>query len=949
MRASYALKRVLPKRTVFTKLIDRYSFARDAGFYRMLPRMVIKARTVGDISTIFQIANQHHRKVVFRAGGTSLSGQSVGDDILVEIKQGWRDVQVLNEGKQIKLQPGVVAAKANQHLEPFGYRIGPDPGSIRSAMIGGIVANNASGIGSGNRYNSYQTIAAMELVLPHGLVLNTADPHVNEKLHGKAPEVYTELLKIRDKIRTNAHLKRKIEHKYRLKNTMGYSLNSFLDYDEPIDILAHLMVGSEGTLGFISSVTFNTVPLQAFRATSFLKLPTLKQAARLIPALKKCKPYALEIMDTAALRAVQHIPEISELLNGELTEESAGLLVEFQAQDEKNLALQVESAEAVLKEYNPDHRHKFYYDKPSCEKLWKARRELGPLHAATRRPGTILVSEDVCFKIKDLAKAVMDLQNLFKVYHYDDAVIFGHAGDGNLHFKLSIDFSQKEAVETYDKFIEKIVDLVIDKYDGSLKAEHGTGRNMAPFVEREWGREAYQIMKDIKRLLDPSGILNPGVLISGDRHIHLKNIKPIPLVNPLIDQCIECGLCEPTCPSADLTLSARQRIAVLRELDQLGKDAASRSAYRSVWKHYQFEGVQSCAIDGLCALSCPIEINTGTLMKDLRANQQGAMFKWLAGVLEQNISLTVGGIRAALRVFTPFRFLLGYKPIYRMVKHLSRITGGRIPTLNKYLKAGYKLPKLGTVDKNVDVIYYPSCINRGLSNTDRSNLSPMEAFQRLLSVAGITFAYPREVENLCCGLAFSSKGYPDTALQAAIKTTESLWISSQGGKIPIVMDTSPCSNHMKHYDKILSGIYLAKWREMMILDMVEYIHDQVLDRVDIVKTQKKVVLHPTCSTRSMGIENKMKAIALRCSEEVVIPIDLACCAFAGDRGMKIPGLTESATVREAQEVREVNGSGHYSTSRTCEIGMSLATEKSYQALVYLVHDSAKERVNESKR
>ncbi|MEA3285760.1 MAG: FAD-binding and (Fe-S)-binding domain-containing protein [Candidatus Marinimicrobia bacterium] len=931
------LKRQLSAEQVSDELLQRHAFARDAGFYRLLPRFVVKARTVNDIATIFRIATQRKRNIVFRAGDTSLSGQAVSDDILVEIKQGWRDLEILEGGKQIKLQPGVIAEKANQHLESRGYRIGPDPGSIRSALIGGIVANNASGIGSGNFANSYQTLASMEMVLPNGLILNTADPQDDEKFQRQAPQAYKGLLRLRDQIRGSTALTKKIRNKYKLKNTSGYALNSFLDFEKPLEILAHLMVGSEGTLGFISNVTLNTIPLQEHRATALLIVNSLNEAAGLVPKLKRAGSYALEIMDDAAIRAVQHITGLPDEIYGHLTEGSAALLIEFQAGDPDALSRKVESALQIILEKQPHLKPQFFNDPAQRDKLWKMRRELGPLHAATRPHGTTVLSEDVCFKVKDLARAIKDLKFLLKHYDYTDAVIFGHAGDGNLHFKLSLDLSRERTLQNYRKFMEDLVELVINKYDGSLKAEHGTGRNMAPFVQREWGTEAYRIMQELKLLLDPSSILNPDVLISSDDQIHLKNIKPIPRVDPLIDKCIECGLCEPWCPSADLTLTPRQRINVLREIEMYRCTGEHEALVKKLTKAFRYSGIETCATDGLCGLSCPMDIDTGSLMKQLRADNHGSASRAFSQSLERNFSWTMIGFRSLMRLFTPLRILLKNKAIHSGVKTLATLSHGAFPALNSQLGVGQSCRQPASEAGKAEVIYFPSCLSRGLSDTSQPELSVPQAFQEVLEAADIQLGYPQHLDDLCCGLTFSSKGFPDTALQAAIRTTEMLWISSLEGQLPIVMDTSPCSNHLKHYDKILSGIHLARWRDLKIMDMVEYLHDKVLDKLSLWQVQEQVVLHLTCSTRQMGIEEKMKNIAQRCARKVVVPLDTGCCGFAGDRGFLVPELTESATTAEAREVKQVAAQGYYSTSRTCEIGMSLATDQSYQSLITLVH------------
>ena len=931
------LKKILPKGSVLTDLIHRYSYARDAGFYRLLPRMVVKAKTVTDISTLFQIANQKQRHVVFRAGGTSLSGQSITDDILVEVKQGWRDIQILVEGRQVKLQPGVVAARANQYLEHLGYCIGPDPGSIKSALIGGIVANNASGIRSGIKFNSYQTLVNMEMVLPNGLILNSENPQEDSRFSSEAPNIYAGLSGLRDQIRSNESLSQRIREKYKLKNTMGYALNSFLDFDSPLDILTHLMVGSEGTLGFISSVTLNTVPLQKYRATAILMLPSLTAAARLVPRLKKVGSAALEIMDDAALKAVANIEDLPAELKTDLSGGFAALLIEYEADDQQRLNHKVEAALEVIGEKYSSSMPRFSSDPGQREKLWKARRELGPLHAASRVSGTTLLSEDVCFKVKDLARAIKDLQVLFRRYQYKDAVIFGHAGDGNLHFKLSLDLPDSRALDNYSEFMKDLVELVIDKYDGSLKAEHGTGRNMAPFVEREWGPDAYQIMHSIKRLLDPNGILNPDVLLSGDDQIHIKNIKSIPLVDPKVDACIECGLCEPICPSEDFSFTPRQRISVLREMEVLKADDRTISDAIHLQKAYQFMGVETCAVDGLCAVSCPVNIDTGSLMKQFRADRHSLPAKMFHRSVQRNFPATMLGVRIFLRTLTPLKYLLKHEPIHTSLNTLTRLSKGRIPALNHFMKAA--TGNLPAENELADVIYFPACLTRILGTPDQGALPLADAFVEILEQAGIKHAYPEKVSALCCGLSFSSKGYSEAALQAAIQTTEMLWISSNEGQTPIVMDTSPCTRHLQQYDQILSGTHLARWRALKIYDVIEYLHDVVLDSLSLWHIKEKIVLHVSCSTHQAGLDSKMKAIASRCAKEVVIPRDGGCCGFAGDRGLLVPELTASATAMESAEVQQLQGEGHYSTSRTCEMGMTLGTGADYQSLVYLVHDA----------
>jgi D-lactate dehydrogenase len=934
------IRDILPASQIKMSLIDIHAFARDAGFYNLTPQIVLQAKSVEEIADIFKFASTANRKIVFRAAGTSLSGQSITDDILVEVKQGWKDFKVLENGLAIKMEAGVIGARANLALTKYGTRIGPDPGTINAAFIAGIVANNASGIGSGIKFNSYMTLQSMELVLTNGIVLDSGSPHADEEFKIKAPEIYSELLNIRDTILDSEELVQLIRHKYRLKNTSGYSINSFLDHEAPIDILAHLMVGSEGTLGFISSVTLNTVRLLSEKATALIFFHSLQDAATYVPKLKDIGAYALEIMDDSALRALQHIKGLPEVIYSVLPDGIAALLLEFQSDDVSNLDQMVQDAELLFKKTNLYHPLIFTKNPSERERLWSVRRELGPLHAANRPQGTTVLSEDVCFEKKDLANAISDLQTLNQEFGYHDAIIFGHAGDGNLHFKLSIDFEKSGAVSNYEQFMDRLVSLVVDKYSGSLKAEHGTGRNMAPFLEKEWGGDAFEIMHRIKNILDPQGILNPDVVLSDDKRIHLKNIKILPKVHSLVDPCIECGLCEPWCPSGNLTLSPRQRIGVLREMEVLKSGSpAERKKAVTLKNEFNYSGVQTCATDGLCSVGCPVNIDTGKLMKIHRQEAFSSTSIKLSLFIQKHYAAALHLVRISFKLFAP---LLQIGIVRRMTKVFPKWSSHLLPHVNDYMSvAAVGLPKIQKVERpTLSAVYMPSCINRLFDDpkvkSDRQDTA-VRSILNIFQSAGIQAIYPQNVDQLCCGLTFSSKGLNDAAEKAAIQTTEVLWLASDHGRIPIVMDTSPCSLQMKNYDQVLTSNHLDHWQNLTIFDISEYLHDTVIPRLNISPVSGEAVLHPTCSMVKMGLEKKMLNIAQTCADQAVIPEDTGCCGFAGDRGMFFPELTENATLVEAESIAKCRGdAGYYSTSRTCEMGMSQASGQHYSSLVHLV-------------
>ncbi len=239
--------------------------------------------------------------------------------------------------------------------------------------------------------------------------------------------------------------------------------------------------------------------------------------------------------------------------------------------------------------------------------------------------------------IESLAAATADLQAALVRHGYAEAIIFGHALDGNLHFVFAQGFADEEAIRRYAALMDDVAEIIVVKrYDGSLKAEHGTGRNMAPFVEMEWGKQATDLMWRIKRLFDPQGLFNPGVILNEDRNIHLKNFKPMLATDPLVDRCIECGFCEPMCPTRGLTVTPRQRIVGAREVVGCTPRNLQTEKPRRFERAFLSFSVDSCAACGLCETACPLEINTGTMSKAIRGQRQGRSQEqsrgWRAGI-----------------------------------------------------------------------------------------------------------------------------------------------------------------------------------------------------------------------------------------------------------------------------------------------------------------------------
>src|SRR6202167_3223872 len=610
---------------VRSRVTDLVKYATDASPYRFFPQVVIVAESVEQITETLQYAKQNHRSVTFRASGSSLNGQSQGDDILIDVRDCFNGVEVLADGRYAKIKPGTIIAAANRALLPYDRVLGPDPASGGVATVGGVVANNASGMTAGTKLNSYHTVASMKVLLPSGTLIDTGDREVDGELFAYEREIHEGLLEIREEILRDEVFAAWIKKKYSIKNTNGYRLDAFLDCSTPGAILQKLMVGSEGTLGFIAEVTFETMPLKPLRSTGLLIFSSLHDAAAAAPHFIEIGAMAAELMDGRCLHLATSIPGVPKHWQA-VSEDAGALLVEFRASEPEELSRMEEEGLKLSSSLVLHEPASFSRDPQAAAILWKVREGLYPIVAAGRAQGTCLMIEDICVpqsRVGDAANDIIELQRKFKYM----VNIAGHASAGNLHFLVGVNFGTPSEVDKYAAVMEEMATLIVSKYDGSLKAEHGTGRNIAPFLEKEWGPKATALMWRIKKLFDPRGLLAPGVMLNKDPLGHVKNTHGIPEIEHVANACIECGYCEPVCPSRHLTTTPRQRIALRREM--MRHDPGS-PIQKALLKEYEYDAVQTCAGDGSCEHACPVQINTGLLMKHFRHLEHGRRQEWVA-------------------------------------------------------------------------------------------------------------------------------------------------------------------------------------------------------------------------------------------------------------------------------------------------------------------------------
>lgn len=938
---------------VHDRSADRLAFAHDASHYSLVPLAVVAPRNPGEVGRLLAVSASQGVPLTFRAGGTSLSGQSSTSGVLVDVRRHFRTVEVLDGGALVKVQPGATVRQVNARLAPFGRKLGPDPASEGACTIGGVVANNSSGMACGTVQNTYSTMQSMVLVLPTGTVIDTGADDGDERLRALEPELYDGLSRLRDRVRSEPESVRRIRQLFAMKNTMGYGVNAFLDHDSPTQILAHLMVGSEGTLGFVAEVTFRTVPLLKHAQTGLFVFADLAAATASLPALVATGAATLELMDATSLRVGQRDPQADALVRAIAVDKHAALLVEYQSSDPLELADLCSSARPVLAELPLTTPAALSGDALTRASLWKLRKGLYATVAGARRSGTTALLEDVAVPVGDLLDTCTGLIELFERHGYQDSVIFGHAKDGNVHFMLNEKFEAGGDLSRYHAFTEDMVDLVLGM-GGSLKAEHGTGRIMAPFVRRQYGDELYEVMREIKRLCDPQGLLNPGVIIDDDPQAHVRNLKVTPTVEEEVDRCVDCGFCEPVCPSKDLTTTPRQRIALRRALAR-ARNEGNDSLVAELESAHEYDVIDTCAVDGMCQTACPVLINTGDLVRRLRKESvsplkqkvwKGAARHWGAATAGASTGLTMAASlppSLTTAVTRLGRAVVGEETVPLWSPDLPR--GGPLRPGQPSLPARNEPSVVAEGESNrpshttPSAVLFAACVGTMFGPAE-GGVGASVALRTLCERVGLTLVVPSQLPSLCCGTPWKSKGMAQGYAVMRDQVLPALWEASRGGELPIVCDASSCTEGLHEMLRSVAETD-ERGQKLRVLDAVEFVQEHVLEHLRTSRRLSSVAVHPTCASTRMGTTAGLTAITASFADEVVIPADWGCCGFAGDRGLLHPELTASATAPEVASLAGTQYDAYVSSNRTCELGMTRATGEQYRHVLEVLEEATR--------
>ena len=1003
------LRQFLPANRIYTDELRTLGWGTDASFYRKIPKVVIRSDGEAEISKIVCVCSKYKLPYTFRAAGTSLSGQSCTDSVLIVAGKHWEQYELADDKQSIRLQPGIVGGRVNQILKPYGRVFPPDPASIGSAMVGGIVVNNASGMNCGVHANSDRMMLSARVILTDGTVLDTGSEVSRQEFRKSHPAFLDKIERLRDRVRADKELADRISRKYAIKNVTGLNLRPLVAYDDPFDIIAHSMVGSEGTLAFLSEVTMKTLKDYPFKASAMVYFLTMKESCEAVVAMKKMQAgeedleysaenlvvKSAEMLDYKSLSSVDdpvYLQYKQDVDAGKIAGVEPGdyhnltaILTETKGITHEQLLEKIERIKECLSQFQLYIPADFTEDPAVYGKYWSIRSGIFPSVGGTRPVGTSCLIEDVAFPIESLPEATVKLQKLIADHGYDDACIYGHAFEGNYHFILNQSFADEHEVARYAEMMRDVARLVVEDYDGSLKAEHGTGCNMAPFVKYEWGDKAYEVMKELKQIFDPDGLLNQGVIFNDDPDCFIKCLKPLPVLDfdfssvpdgghYLMDsslstaketveqvkranKCIECGFCEVNCMSCGLTLSSRMRIAVQREIRYLTATGADPERLATLKKQYKYYGDQTCATDGLCATSCPMKINTGELTHLIRQmDMNNSKMGYRLGEFAAN---HMAGIKSGLRVVLDVAHLahvtLGPTMMSAIARGMNRMG---LPLWTTAMPKKHRQPKKSDLTQFIierslspspskkrgpespspsgegrgkasKVVYFPSCINQTMGQSKHGGKlhDLVDEVIQLMAKAGYEVIFPEGMERMCCGQIWESKGMLDIADRKSAELEAALWKASEEGKYPVLCAQSPCLHRMR---KVM--------HKKKLYEPAEFIMKYLVPRLDFHPIDRPIALHITCSTRQMGVADDLINLAKMCSTRVFLPEGVGCCGFAGDRGFTFPELNRYGLRKLRPQIEANKIEVGYSNSRTCEIGLETNTGIPYMSIVYLVNE-----------
>lgn len=615
----------LVKGTVRIDMCTRTAFSTDASIYRILPQCVVSPKDEQDIIAVVSYAAANQIPMAPRGAGSGLAGESLTSGIVLDCRRFMNAVlDTAPDGSWVRVQPGVILDVLNMHLAAFGRKIGPDPSSSNRAVIGGVVANNATGAHSLQYGYIADYVDSVRVILADGTPVTLTSCIFPESAPAPVAKLASACAAL---LGPNGRLIEKAQPATK-RNRCGYTLVNVVQ-DKTVN-LARLMVGSEGTLGVFTEITLRTVAVPAAVGLIQFEFASMESMAQAVPIIVQAGAAACELMDRTLMdMARQALPRYREVLPAGC---AAALLVEHNGNSIGEVLSKIDHTISAVGSLAVGSMKVLDADQQAF--LWKSRKDAVPLLNRQKGPShPVAFIEDVSVDYHHLDEYISGLQEIGR-RHDIPMAFYGHAGDGELHIRPYLDLSCPEEIERMRRIAQEVFALAWS-LGGSISGEHGDGLLRAAFLEGQYGKDYCQLLGGIKRIFDPAGLMNPGKILTDDPDIMIKNLRAPALkaaeafqtqlfFEPNeywyeVQQCNGCGVC--------LARSGGSRMCpVFRGLDDELASSRAKANLIAAWMAQQpleaaaLKDILSLCVNcKMCSIECPAGVDVSKLVIEARA------------------------------------------------------------------------------------------------------------------------------------------------------------------------------------------------------------------------------------------------------------------------------------------------------------------------------------------
>ncbi len=904
-----SLRDLIGHEKVLTDSPSITAYSIDASIYKAIPEAIALINSRGDLEQTLQFAKKYNIPLTARSGGTNLTGNAVGEGIILEFSQLDHILEINENEGWVRVQPGIIYAELNKYLAEKGWWFAPDPSSGEMCKLGGMLGNNAAGPHTLKYGATKDNVLEMQVLFANGNCITAKEYPLDDPELERIFQKNTAIRALHDLIQDNKKLilskRKKVS-----KNSSGYNLFALAEGLERGTFPLHqILIGSEGTLGLTLETKLRIVRKPLEVATGLIYLKSLSDIGAIVTDLLPLSPSALEMMDANSLDLVgrEHfnIPK----------DAAAMLLLEFDdsAQDKMKTAQdfihKVSLAAPMVVAYDPEE----------TLALWQVRKAMYPtLYRYDEHKKPINFADDVVVSAERIPELVDYLETLFR--EKDVAVaIYGHIGDGNAHINPLLNLNDPKDFNHMITLSQEIHQTVIDRFDGSLCGEHGDGRVRAEFVKKLYGPELYTLFEKVKQLFDPEQLLNPGIKITD-----LPFTEKIDL-HRLSKNCATCAKCNSVCPVYDVekeeSNAARGWFHILTDPDY-DYEASSRI-------------VEACINCKSCRTICPAGIDVSELIlkaREAHPNETaGNIFK-----LQENQGLFENLIKFAAwtqpvwdtpvirKILEPLShiFLKGLAPTARIPANMQ------LPRLaRKTLRERY----LDKTDMNSNTAYFHGCAANYIDD------GVGDAVIELLKQQGLSVALPPQ---RCSGTPIQTYGWNDRVRENARFNIDSLASYEK-----VITGCASCTYMLKDYEPLFSDKNeqdKAKTLASKVLHISEFLYDNPTDlsrtarskklELDSCQEKERITYHASCHLRAAGVSRKPRELlkSLPMISYVEMPDADRCAGGAGTFCIKNPEQSAEIFNRKRRGI-EKSGADVVATScPACMVQLKNGLKESIQ-------------------